>query len=172
MAVPSTVQSVRLSWCIARNAIHFERTPSSQALFLSGAALQQPVKSQQAQKTRSNPSHPPRHHGAPKSNLHTHSHPSPVASDGCARRPSGVSSDALAASGPPRDTVDTPVSAHVPVLTHQQHPKLAASHTPQMRLCASLRNRIRNSIRGSRMHRWIACGNRTTAHTCRSLTQQ
>jgi hypothetical protein len=35
--------------------------------FLSGAALQQPVKSQQAQKIRSNPSLPPCRHGAPKS---------------------------------------------------------------------------------------------------------
>jgi hypothetical protein len=35
--------------------------------FLSGAALQQPVVGQQAQKIRSIPSHPPRRHGAPKS---------------------------------------------------------------------------------------------------------
>jgi hypothetical protein len=39
--------------------------------FLSGAASQQPVKSQQAQKTRSNPSHPPCRHGAPKSSAHS-----------------------------------------------------------------------------------------------------
>jgi len=58
MAVPSTVQIVSFSGASSEHVARWT-IPFLSGSFLSGTALQQPVKSQQAQKTRSNPSHPP-----------------------------------------------------------------------------------------------------------------